>query len=74
MGFHRQGQTVVGAYISDELKEYLDKLTAERGYSTISDSLRAIIIEHQDLISKRKDRSVALTPSDDTANEIPPLS
>ena len=69
MGTHRQGQTVVGAFVEDELKEYIDKLTAERGYLSRSDSLRAIIREHKSIFAKRKDRDKALTPEGVTVND-----
>lgn len=62
MGTHRQGQTVVGAFVEDELKEYIDKLTAERGYLSRSDSLRAIFREHKSIFAKRNGRNQALTP------------
>ena len=62
MGAHRQGQTVIGAFVDVELRDYLDKLTAERGYPNRSDAIRTVILEHQALFSKRNDRSLALTP------------
>jgi len=68
MGFHRQGQTVVGAYISDKLKEYLDKLTAERGFTNRSDAIRTVIREHR-FFSSKINRNQALTPEDVTVDD-----
>lgn len=63
MGRHRAGQMVIGCYIDFELRDYLDKLAAQRGYLSRSDSLRAIIREHKSIFAKRKDRDKALTLS-----------
>ena len=69
MGTHRQGQTVIGAFVEDELKEYIDKLTAERGYLSRSDSLRAIIREHKSIFAKRNGRNRALTPFEASSDD-----
>lgn len=62
MGSHKPGQVIIGAFVELGLRDYLDKLTAQRGYLTRSDSLRAVIREHR-LFSTRINTNWALTLS-----------
>ena len=68
MGRHRAGQVAIGAFVESELRDYLDKLTAERGYSVRSDAVRAVIAEHRTVFADRIDGTQALTPSGVTVN------
>ena len=69
MGTHKPDQVAIGAFVNIELRDYLDQLVIERGLSTRSDALRAIIHEHMALFSKKIDRNLALTPLEPVANE-----
>ncbi|MBN2604177.1 MAG: hypothetical protein JXA91_08610 [Candidatus Thermoplasmatota archaeon] len=62
MGFHKAGLVSIGAYVSLELRDYIDRLTIERGFLTRSDAIRAIICEHRAIFSDEIDRNKALTP------------
>ena len=62
MGFHKAGLVSIGAFVENELCNYLDKLAEERGFLTRSDAIRATIREHRAEFSKRIDRNKALTP------------
>ncbi len=62
MGRHKPGQVPIGAFVDAELKDYLDKLTAQRGFSSRSDALRTIVTEHRAVFSNRLDGIKALTP------------
>ena len=57
MGVHKSGQVSVGAFVEVELRNYLDKLTAERGYPNRSDAIRTIIREHKSIFAKRNGRN-----------------
>jgi metal-responsive CopG/Arc/MetJ family transcriptional regulator len=69
MGKHKPGQVPIGAYVNVELRDYLDKLVYERGFSNRSDGLRTIIREHSAVFSKRVDGSKALTPLNVMVND-----
>lgn len=62
MGRHKFGQVPIGAYVNKELRDYLDQLAAERGFSGRSDAVRVVICEHKAVFSKRIDGTQALTP------------
>lgn len=63
MGRHKAGQVAIGAFVEDELRDYLDKLADERGYPNRSDAIRTIIREHRTVFADRIDRNRALTLS-----------
>ena len=69
MGKHKPGQVPIGAYVTVELRDYLDKLVYERGFSNRSNGLRTIIREHRAVFSKRVDGSKALTPLEIVTND-----
>ena len=69
METHKPGQVSVGAFVDEELRNYLDKLAEERNLSTRSDALRAVIGEHKAVFSKRIDGKEALTPLDVETND-----
>lgn len=71
MGFHKAGLVSIGAFVENELCNYLDKLAEERGFLTRSDTIRVIIREHMAVFSKRIDGSKALTPLNDMVNDNP---
>lgn len=64
MGRHKPGKVSIGSYVDEELREYLDKLVDERGFSYRSDSIIECIREHMLTSSSRIDRNKALTPKD----------
>ena len=69
MGFHKAGLVSIGAFVENELCNYLDKLAEERGFLTRSDAIRAIIREHRAVFSDTIDRNQALTPLDVAVND-----
>ncbi len=71
MGKHKSGQVAIGAFVEVELRNYLDKLAAERGFPSRSDALRTIVSEHRAVFSKRIDGNQALTPLDVVVNGDP---
>jgi len=71
MGFHKAGLVSIGAFVENELCNYLDMLAEERGFLTRSDAIRTIIREHSAVFSKRVDGSKALTPLDVEGNDNP---
>jgi len=71
MGFHKAGLVSIGAFVENELCNYLDKLAEERGFLTRSDAIRVIIREHRAVFSKRIDGSKALTPLNVMVNDNP---
>jgi len=69
MGRHKAGQKPVGAFVNVELRNYLDRLADERGYSVRSDAVRAVIREHKAVFSKSIDGMQALTPFSNIAED-----
>jgi len=69
MGTHKPDQAAIGAFVHIDLRDYLDQLVIERGLSTRSDALRAIIIEHMSGLSMQTNRNLALTPLEPVVNE-----
>jgi len=69
MGSHKDGMFPVGAFVDVRLREYLDKIVADRGLSSRSDALRAVIVEHRSLFYNRKGRKLVLKPFDIQVND-----
>jgi len=57
----RKHPSPVGAYVSSEMLDYIDKLIETRGFLSRSDCLRVIIGEHQQLFSPEIGRKAVLT-------------